>query len=179
MILIINFLKRKVTLLILLLFAAQFIYAQQTNYSYFKLMVVNEKDEILLVNFQDKWEPAGKKYTSGETIRETLEMMAGEMGVEIGDIKLRALITKYYGESENPIIFNYIEAKYVSGKITVPPGCKDIKWFTRREALEIIPFEAMKMILTKVFNGPEDQLWGGAVRIKKEEVDIIEEFYEF
>jgi hypothetical protein len=157
----------------------------QTNFNYFKLCVLNEDNEVLLVNYKDMWEPAGRKYDKPESMQMVLRQMAKEMGVEIEGLRLRAMITKYYGDARYPIVFNYVSAQYKSGELTIPPGCKDIKWYTVEEALEVIPFEGMKMVLEKVFIEDTDALWAGSLHIvndpdsNKKFATIKEEFYKY
>ena len=158
--------------------------AQTKNFSYFKLIVLNDDDQMLLVNFKDQWEPAGLKYDSPATMRTVLEEMAAEMGVTIGDTDLRALVGKYYGEGKHPVLYNYVTARYQSGEPKVPPGCKDIRWFDIQEGIDTIPFKPMQWIMRKIFSEPDDTLWGGAVRIhrapgEESRMEIIEELYEF
>ena len=147
-------------------------YAQQKNFSYFKLCVTNEKKEILLVKYKGIWELAGKKYVDTRTISEFTSFMAEEMGVNFKELRLRGLFTFYYNEATNPILFNYYSAKYKSGDLTVPPGCTDIAWFSLEEALNIIPFETMRLILDKMFE-QESYVWGASMRIHKEANSII------
>jgi hypothetical protein len=147
-------------------------YSQQKNISYFKLCVTNEKKEILLVKYKGIWELAGKKYVDTRSISEFTSFMAEEMGVNFKELRLRGLFTFYYNNATNPILFNYYSAEYESGKLTVPPGCTDIAWFSLEEALKIIPFETMRLILDKMFE-QESYVWGASMRIHKEANSIV------
>lgn len=165
-----------------ILFTSIKTYAQQKNFSYFKLCVTNEKKEILLVKYKGIWELAGKKYVDPRTISEFTSFMAEEMGVNFKELRLRGLFTFYYNNATNPILFNYYSAQYESGKLRVPPGCTDIAWFSLDEALDIIPFDTMRLILNKMFE-QESYVWGASMRIHKEANSIInkvtmeEDFY--
>ena len=156
--------------------------SQQKNFSYFKLCITNKKNEILLVKYNDIWELAGKKYVDPRTIKEFTGFMAKEMGVEFKDLRLRGLFSFYYNEAKHPILFNYYSAKYKSGKLKVPPGCTDIKWFSLKDALKIIPFKTMTLILDKMFH-KKRYTWGASMRIFKEanstknDVVMEEDFY--
>ena len=140
---------------------------------------------MLLVNYKDIWEPAGRKYDSTATMQVVLREMAREMGIEIKDLNLRALVGKYYNQAQHPILFNYVTAKCKSGKLQVPPGCKDIKWYDIEEGIDLIPFKPMQVVLRKVFSEDEQSLWAGAFRIytdpdpAKRRMEVIEELYEF
>lgn len=40
------------------------------NYSFFKLYVTNDKDEVLLVKWEGQWEIVGERYNESVTVRE-------------------------------------------------------------------------------------------------------------
>ncbi len=165
-----------------MVFVATNTYAQQKNFSYFKLCVTNGKNEVLLVKYKGIWELPGKKYVDPRTLAEFTSFMSEELGVVHNELRLRGLFTFYYNKATHPILFNYYSAKYESGDLTVPPGCTDIAWFSLEESLKIIPFETMRLILDKMFE-QESYVWGASMRIHKEANSIInhvtmeEEFY--
>ena len=156
--------------------------AQDKNFSYFKLCITNAQDEILLVKYKGIWELAGKKYMDPRTIHEFTGFMAEEMGVTFTDLRLRGLFTFYYNDAKHPILFNYYSGVYESGDLKVPPGCTDIAWFPIEEALTIIPFKTMTMILEKMFQ-ERGYVWGASMHIVKsgehniDSVEMKEEFY--
>jgi len=150
--------------------------AQQKNFSYFKLCVTNKKNEILLVKYNGIWELAGKKYVDARSIKEFTVFMAEELGVEFKDFRLRGLFTFYYNKGKHPILFNYFSAKYKSGELKVPPGCTDIKWFSLKEALKVIPFKTMTLILEKMFK-KKRYTWGASMRIFKEQNSTINKVF--
>ena len=157
-------------------------YAQQKNFSYFKLVVTNEKEEMLLVQYKGIWELPGKKYIDTRTISQFTAFMSEELGVIHEDLRLRGLFSFYYNEAKNPILFNYYSSKYKSGTIIAPSDCTDIAWFSIEEALKIIPFETMRLVLGKMYK-QKGYVWGASMRIHKEANSIInsvimeEEFY--
>ena len=168
--------------MLLLVFSLNFLNAQEKNFSYFKLGVTNDQGELLLVKYKGIWELPGKKYIDPRTIREFTGFMAEELGVQFVDLNLGGLFTFYYNDATNPILFHYYLAKYESGDLEVPPGCTDIAWFNLQEALEIIPFKSMTLILEKLFE-ERGRSWGGALHIVKsgehqiDSVNLKEEFY--
>ena len=102
--------------------------------------------------------------------------MAEELGVEFKDFRLRGLFTFYYNKGKHPILFNYFSAKYKSGELKVPPGCTDIKWFSLKEALKVIPFKTMTLILEKMFK-KKRYTWGASMRIFKEQNSTINKVF--
>lgn len=172
----------KYTLLVFFLLISICInYAQEKNFSYFKLCVTNEQDKILLVKFRDVWELPGKKYTDPRSISEFTSFMSEELGVTHDELRLRGLFTFYYNKAQYPIIYNYYSSKYKSGDLTVPPGCSDIAWFSIEEAQSIIPIKTMRLILRKMFE-QKSYVWGASILIHKGtsldgEIEFKEEFY--
>ena len=135
-----------------------------------------EGNEILLVKYNGIWELAGKKYVDPRSIKEFTHFMAEELGVEFKDFRLSGLFTFYYNKGKHPILFNYFSAKYKSGELKVPPGCTDIKWFSLKEALKVIPFKTMTLILEKMFK-KKRYTWGASMRIFKERNSTINKVF--
>ncbi|GAL72367.1 NUDIX hydrolase [Jejuia pallidilutea] len=108
--------------------------------------------------------------------------MAKELGVEFDEFRLRGLFTFFYNDAKYPILFNYYSGLYKSGDLEVPPGCIDIAWFSLEEALKVIPFETMRLILRKMFE-EKSYVWGASMHIQKsselavDKVTINEDFY--
>lgn len=170
-----------IPLIFFLLLSVCINHAQQKNFSYFKLCVTNERDEILLVKFQDIWELPGKKYIDSRSISEFTSFMSEELGVTHDELRLRGLFTFYYNKAQYPIIYNYYSSKYKSGDLTVPPGCSDIAWFSIEEAQSIIPIKSMRLILGKMFE-QKSYVWGASILIHKGtsldgEIEFKEDFY--
>jgi hypothetical protein len=169
--------------LIVFLLITNTLLAQSKNNSYSKLCLENEKGEVLLVQYKGIWELAGKGFESPRTIHEHVRFMAQEMGTTVDSIRLRGLFTLYHNAGPNPVLFHYYSARYAGGTLTVPPGCTDIRWVSRKEALAIIPFKVMTLILSKMWE-KESTLWGGSLHVvngatfPENEVKIKEPFYK-
>lgn len=167
-----SYLIKGILILFLIIVSANKNYAQQKNFSYFKLCVTNDKDDMLLVKYKGIWELPGKKYVDPRSLSEFTSFMSEELGVVHNELRLRGLFTFYYNEATHPILFNYYSAKYESGDLTVPPGCTDIAWFSIEEAQSIIPFETMRLVLGKMYE-QKSYVWGASMRIYKEANSII------
>ncbi len=173
--------KQLTTLMLLMLLATTAI--AQKNFSYFKFCIKNERNELLLVKYKGIWEPIGKRYNNSESIKKTLEIMAKEVGVEIKNPHLGALVNQYYNEAPFGIIFHFYAAEYTSGTPVPPADCTDIRWFPMEEAIKLIPFESMAEIIHKFMVEEPGKTIGGAIRIDNTEwphsriTDYIDPFY--
>lgn len=93
-------------------------------------------------------------------------MMAAELGVKVTEIRLRAIISNFYGQRSPPVSFLCFTADHVGGKPEIPPGCEAITWVPLAEAADRIDLDDMAMVATHVAAG-SDSVLGGAVRILK------------
>lgn len=162
---------KKIILLILFL-VSTLSYSQKSspNYSFFKLLIVNENSDILLVNWNGKWELPGLKYNSELSIKNFIGDMTMKMGIDdYENLKLNGIFSFYYEGRKKPTIMNYYSLKYVSGKIIPPPNCTEVKWSSYEDAMISIPYEDMKEII-KYIHEENCSVYGGTVKkyIKKD-----------
>ncbi|GJM64069.1 hypothetical protein [Persicobacter diffluens] len=171
------------TLTFLMVLSVGYGQKRQTNFSYFKLCIVNDKDEVLLVEYKGIWEPIGRRYNEPRTIRETLNHMAEEVGLEINHHHLGAMVNQYYNGGKYPIIFNFWRADYVKGTPKVPADCTDIKWVPIKEALKLVPFESMVMVMEQYLVKDKTKVWCASIDVNNQEwphsyvTNIREDFY--
>lgn len=152
------------------------------NYSFFKLCVTNDKDEVLLIGGEDWWEVTGSRYNQPISVSEFVKWMGKRMGVEIENVRLRGVFTFFYDwhKYKRPTLMQYYTADYKSGEPIVPDGCQYIKWVARKDLKEYIPYNEMVMILDKL--NQNNDLVGGSFLIEKTEDGrrkgkLIEDFY--
>lgn len=136
------------------------------NYSFFKLFVTNEKNEVMLVKWKDAWEIPGKRYKGSKTVKGFIGLMSSNHGIKVDNIKLSALITFHYNTKPNPTLMHYYSAKYASGDLRVPFGSSEIKWIPLEEAYNLIPYTEMVNIMQHI-KSDEVVLWGAAYDVIK------------
>ena len=119
----------------------------QENYSFMKLLVENDKDQILLVKWGGEWELPGSKFNEPTSVKKFLQGMAGTLGVEIENHQLFGLYTQRWKGLSYLTLMHYYKASYVSGELKVPDDCTDIGWFSMEEALTKIPYDNMKSMI--------------------------------
>lgn len=129
------------------------------NPHFFKLLVTNEKNEIMVINWDGEWEIPGTRYRNNTTINECLEEMAKNHGITVKEKQLGALITFHHEVRDLPTMMFYYEAKYDGGELTYPSWESGVKWVTPEEAYKIIPFKEMNYIIKSIID-EEDQLHG-------------------
>lgn len=134
------------------------------NSHFFKLLVQNEKKEILLINFDGSWEIPGSRYADNSTIPVFLDSMAIDHGIKIKDPKLAALVTFHHEVRDYPTMMFYYRAHYVSGELTTPSWGQDVKWFSLDDAYKAIPYQEMNYILKSIIN--QDTFLEGALTIE-------------
>lgn len=177
--------KMKKHILLLLLFMSVKIVAQSKtvapNYSFFKLLIKNNKNEVLLVKWGNDWELQGRKYKGNYSLKEFVENMGSDVGVKLENIKLRGLFTYHYKGESKPTLMHYYEALYIEGKLKIPPSCSDIKWYSFEDAMKIIGYSDMKAIMNQIKENT--RLWSGALEInQKTKINprtfiMIDDFY--
>jgi len=151
------------------------------NYSFMKLYVTNEKGEVLLLGDQNGLEITGARYNDSLTVKEFVNWLGERMGINLKNIRLRGLLTFHYTWKSNPTLMHYYTAEYESGNLVLPEGCEEIKWVSKNRTAELIPFDEMNKIISKM--NECDYLFGGSFRIwkdsetKKRRSEVIEPFY--
>ena len=153
-------------------------FAQQDNYSFIKLIVLNNNDEVMLVKWNGAWEIPGTRYNQPITISKQIDTLAAEHGIFVQNKKLNGLFTFEYENRPILTIMHYYTAFYEKGNFTIPKSCEDIGWFTIEKALSIIPYQEMKLIISKIIKN-KNNLWGGGIKKWNDgNIEFLEEFYE-
>lgn len=160
----------KTILIFPLILMSQILLAQvkSDNYSFFKLYVINDKDEVLLVKWNNEWEIAGNRYNDPLSVKEYLNKMASDMGISIKDPKLCGIYTQRWKNSPNLTLMQYYQATYDGGILKIPADCTDIKWFSYDEALKVIPYENMTTIMKEIKKHPGKVIGAAFERYKDE-----------
>lgn len=167
-----------------LLFKIAFSFAQDINpnKSFFKLIITNDKEEVLLVKWENSWEFQGRTYKGEQDLKSFINAMAASVGIKVERIRLRGLLTFHFNGYPIPTLMHYYEAKYVSGTPKAPSSCTDAKWFSVAKALQSIPYEDMNDILKHLKQS--EGVFGAAFKIypatknSKRKHEFIKPFYK-
>lgn len=169
---------------LLALSSLSFAQERKDNRNFFKLYVINDKKEVLLIKFQEAWEIPGAAYKIPQTIAQFLDTIAQHHGITITDKKLRGQITFHHEIREEPTIMLYYTAKYQSGELNTPKWGQDLKWVPLEQAYQLIPFPEMVEIMKKM-NEDKKTVWGAALKItydkdtkRRKGFEVLENFYK-
>ncbi|MEM6298678.1 MAG: hypothetical protein AAF740_08335 [Bacteroidota bacterium] len=151
------------------------------NPHFFKLLVTNEADQVLLIEWDGAWELPGARYTTLQSLSVFLDTMAATRGITVDDKRLNALVTFHHDIRELPTMMFYFTASYSSGELQAPPWEESIGWVSWEEAYQRIPYPEMVYLMKAIRKQP-DKLLGGAFRIvyeweKRTDFEILEPLY--
>lgn len=144
------------------------------NINYFKVFILNQNNELLLVEYKNTWEPIGGKYDTTLSMEEYVNRLTMTANIPANEIRLRGIFSAYYGRSSKPMIYHYYTVRYFSGEIEIPNDCTGVKWVNLEEAKNIMTFDEMIIIYEKVLEN--DNLWGGSYKIAKDAARGTREF---
>jgi len=132
------------------------------NYTYIKLFITNAEGKILLLKWDNDWEVPGARYNAPYTISRFIDTLCHEDGINVTNVKLSGMYTVESEGQKKYAIMQYYSGTTTSTSQRVPAGCADIRWFTIDEALKLIPFEDMKMMVKKI-SEDRQAVWGAAI----------------
>lgn len=154
------------------------------NRNFFKLYVLNDKKEVMLIKFQGEWEIPGAAYAASSPISVFLDTIGMQHGITIDSKHLAAQITFHHQTRENPVIMLYYTARYKEGTLKTPGWGEEMKWVPLAEAYHMIPYPEMVAIMKKI-DESKGTVWGGAITItydmetkKRTGYQVMEDFYK-
>jgi hypothetical protein len=180
---------KKTLLLLLILLFSSISFAQETgndSYTIQRLVIYNEKNEVLLEKNDFGWMTPALRHNSKKTIKEGLMNLASEFGLNVSSPKLAAIFM--FTSDYKPIsqFRQHYSANTIDGELKTSENKKDAKWFSISKAVEMMslpdtkaPFVIKDM--TKHIMYYPDIVWGGTFNLSKKDGKItyktIEDFY--
>ena len=171
---------------ILFIILSQSVFAQNVDkYSVFnRLLIINSEDKIFTVKISgiDFWVTPGVYQNNLQSTNQVLDSVANTYGITISYIELKGvfILKRELNEKSSTSIRNVFVAKMSNGEIAIPKGIEEIKWVSLNEALALITFPHINIMIEKVVNNPEF-VWGGTLLQFKEgdefKSNTIEELY--
>jgi len=134
------------------------------NFVINRVLIVNEKNEILMIREQSVWATPSYKYSERQYVKESVDSLANAYGVKIDSIKLHGQFSFKYDYQPYATLRNYYVAKYVSGDLKIPEGMAEVKWLPSAEAIEINTVTAIKQITEQIIKNPT-VVWGGSFMV--------------
>lgn len=180
---------KKLIVLLFILFAGIEATAQETSgdsYTIQRLIIYNQKGEILLEKHENGWMTPALRHNQKVTTNQGLIHLASEFGLKISSPKLAGIfmfISEYKLQSS---FRQHYVCNLVDGELKIPEGKPDAQWFPPHKAIEMMSSPDAKLIFAvrdmtaQILNYPE-VICGGTFTLWKENEKTIykmtENFY--
>lgn len=160
-------------------------YLRKDNFTVLRVIIMNSKNQILMVGGKDWWGMPYVNLSKRQFLKEAIDSMALEHGIQLSDIELRGQFSFKYDYKPNMTFRNYYVAQYKSGEIKVPKNTledefENIAWVNTPEAIERNNNSGIREITRHILDNP-DVVWGGSFMVSHTEDDhptkMAEHFY--
>jgi hypothetical protein len=165
-------------------------FAQETgndSYTIQRLIIFNEKGEILLQKYENGWMTPALRHNTEVTTNEGLLNLATDFGLKVCTPQLQGIFMYFHSDNKKPSFRQHYSSKLISGELKTPEGILNAKWFSPSEAIEKMLIPEAKIItavgdMTKHILNYPTIIWGGSYLLIKEEgkktqSQVIENFY--
>lgn len=166
----------KTYIIFMLVFLSFKSFAQETkndSYTIQRLIIYNQKGEILLEKHKNGWMTPALRHNSKETTKEGLRKLASQFGLEVSEPSLAGMfmfISQYKPQSS---FRQHYVCNKTGGTLKLPKGKLNTQWFPSNKVIEIMSLRSSKLIfavrdMTKqIINYPK-VIWGGTFILWKE-----------
>ena len=113
--------------------------------------------------------------------------LASEFGLEVTIPQLQGIFMYLHSDNKKPSFRQHFSAKLIGGKLKIPDGVIDVKWFSPKKAIIKMLNPDAKIVtaigeMTKHILIYPEIIWGGSYLIikkvgKKTESKVLENFY--
>jgi len=171
-------------LLLIIPFLAFPLFAQENVKisDFHRLLIFNDKNQLMVAKIKDTdfWVTPGLYSQNKKLTNENLHKLASEYGLTITQPNLRGVFilkNKKTNIDSNRYFFN---VKVNGGDIKTPDNIEEIKWLPVNEAMNVITFPHITMLIKQIMDYPDVE-WGGTVLRYKEGTKLkskmIKSFY--
>jgi hypothetical protein len=181
---------KKIIILILLILVVAKAFGQETgndSYTIQRLIIFNEKGEVLLQKHRNGWTTPALRHNTETTINEGLANLARDFGLEISTPQLHGNFMFFHSDNKKPSFRQHYTCKITGGEVQKADDILDVQWFAKRIAVQkmlepdaiIVP--AVGEMTAHILKYPKI-IWGGSYLLVKEEgkktqSEIVENFY--
>lgn len=160
-------------------------YLRKDNFTVLRVIIMNSKNQVLMTGGRDHWGMPWVNLTKRQFLKESIDSMALEHGIELSNIELRGQFCFKYDYKPTVTFRNYYVASYKSGEIKVPTNTfeeefEKIEWVDMPEAIERNGNTGIREITRQITNYP-DIVWGGSFMVSHTDDDhpteMVENFY--
>lgn len=156
------------------------------SYTIQRLIITNEKGEILLEKNAFGWMTPALRHNSKVTIKDGLNNLAAEFGLIVSSPKIAGIFTSLSGYKPVSHFRQHYRSNYKEGILKVPENRLNAQWFPISKAIEKMSLPETKAPLSirdmtqQILYHPE-VIWGGTFLINKENgkfiYEVVEHFY--
>lgn len=160
-------------------------YLRKDNFTVLRVIIMNADNQILMVGGKDWWGMPYVNFSKRQFLKESIDSMAMEYGIELSDVELKGQFCFKYDYKPNVTFRNYYLAQHKSGVAKVPKNTLEdefekIEWVNIPEAIERNGNTGIKEITRHILNN-QDAVWGGSFMVSHTEDDhptkMVEDFY--
>lgn len=160
-------------------------YLRKDNFTVLRVIIMNDENQILMTGGKGHWGMPWVNLTKRQFLKESIDSMAMEHGIELSNIELRGQFGFKYDYKPNVTFRNYYVARYKSGEIKVPKNTfeeefEEIAWVDIPDAIERNSNTGISEITRQITNYP-GTIWGGSFMVSHTDDDhptkMVEGFY--
>ncbi|WP_452222096.1 hypothetical protein [Lacinutrix salivirga] len=180
--------KKLLLLSFVILFGLKSI-AQETgndSYTIQRLIIFNEKGEILLQKHENGWMTPALRHNTEVTTNKGLLNLATDFGLQVSTPQLQGIFMYFHSDNKKPSFRQHYSCKLITGELKIPESMLNVKWFSTSEAIEKILSPEAKIVssvgeATKQILDYPNIIWGGSYMLikggRKTKSEMIENFY--
>jgi hypothetical protein len=135
-----------------------------------RLLIFNDKNELMVLKIKevDFWVTPGLYSQNSETTNENLYKLAAEYGLTVTSPELRGIFLLKNKATDNNSFRHFFNVQVTGGDLKMPKNIAEVKWLPISEAMQLITFPHINMLIKQIVNQPK-QVWGGTVLRYKED----------
>lgn len=150
------------------------------NYVIKRLIICNDKDEVVVVKYGGTWNIPALRFNQSESYNQALSDLTKSMGIETSKPKIAGIFSFTYDFNDQAALRMFYVANYKSGNLKTKPDWDAIKWISKKDFLRLKNQDVYSLMASKIVEDVST-LWGGAFFLYKEadtvKFNITEEFY--
>jgi 8-oxo-dGTP diphosphatase len=114
-----------------------------------QLLLIKRRSE----HGQGTWSTPGGYLEFGETPEECAKREAlEETGIEISDVKFKAITNDFFKESDKHFITIWMEGKFAGGELTINEEVEELGWFEQNELPKLLFLSFKNLVEGKCYH---------------------------
>ena len=162
------------------------VYSQESSKpdDFHRLLITNNENELMVVKIKgtDFWVTPGLYSQTNELIYENLYDLARVYNLTITKPDLRGVFVLKNKQTKAVLHRYFYHAIAAGGEIKTPGNIEEIKWLAIDEAMQVITFPHINILLKQITDRPET-IWTGTILRYKEQgqlkAKMLDEFYPY